>query len=205
MTSGIYKLTFSSGDTYIGKSINIDTRWDQHRDKLTKGKGAKAMQRAYELYGFPMGEILFECHSDHIDIVEACLISRINPSLNTSRPPDPFAHLSNDDLMPILQQLEQSTLEHLDRINRLIHGKGEALNLIDTLERENTNLQKLIVNLQRRRDEEEIKHDIDNRIRRKNTEIKELILDVNALEVREKILLQKVAQLSRPWWQRLFD
>lgn len=205
MTSGIYKLTFSSGDTYIGKSVNIDTRWDQHRDKLIKGGGSKAMQQAYNLYGFPMGEIIFECHSDHIDIVEACLISRIKPNLNTSRPPDPFAHISDDDLVSVLQQLGQSTLEHLDRINRLAHGKGEAVSLINTLERENTNLQKTIARLQICRDSEEIALDIDKKLRIKDSALKEMHVTLGILEKREKALLARIAYLNKPWWEKIFD
>lgn len=205
MTSGIYKLTFSSGDTYIGKSINIDTRWDQHRDKLIKGKGAKAMQRAYELYGFPMGEILFECHPDHIDIVESCFISRFKPTLNGTRPEDPLAMVEDDSMDTVLGYLKYSTLEHIIAMNDYKKVERKHMDKLETLQRENTNLQKLVSDLQRRRDEEEIAQDIDKRIKRKDAEIKELNLDLEALEVREKILIKKVAQLSRPWWQKLFD
>ena len=44
MASGIYKLTFKSGNFYIGKSNNIDRRWQEHFDKFKKGTAAKNMQ-----------------------------------------------------------------------------------------------------------------------------------------------------------------
>jgi hypothetical protein len=205
MTSGIYRLTFANGDTYIGKSINIDTRWNQHRDKLIKGKAAKAMPQAYELYGHPEGEVLFECHSDHIDLVEACLISRLRPTLNATRPEDPFSRVGEYSFTTVLSYLTQSTLEHVDRIDKLLYGKGEALNLIDTLEKENTNLQRTIERLQKQRNAEEMERDIFNRLKTKDSEIKELRTSINALETREKVLLHRLDEANKSWWQKLFN
>ena len=48
MDSGIYRLTYRTGETYVGKSIHLTTRWKQHFDKLSKGKAAKNMQRSEE-------------------------------------------------------------------------------------------------------------------------------------------------------------
>jgi excinuclease UvrABC nuclease subunit len=51
MTCGIYKLTFSSGLFYIGKSLNIEKRWQQHFDSMQKNKSAAAVQAQYNMLG----------------------------------------------------------------------------------------------------------------------------------------------------------
>ena len=78
-TSGVYQLQFSSGRTYIGKSVNITERFKQHMDKFRKGTAAKAMQNEYDCYGPPDINVLVLCHPDHVDIVESWLISRNRP------------------------------------------------------------------------------------------------------------------------------
>lgn len=76
MNSGIYCLTFSSGRFYIGKSIDIPTRWRQHEDKFSKGKAAQRMQMEYNQCGSPEKTVLLHCHADHIDIVETWMIDQ---------------------------------------------------------------------------------------------------------------------------------
>ncbi len=70
MTSGIYKLIFSDGSFYIGKSNDIPKRWKQHRKSFEQGTHTKSMQAAYSRCGSPSYTIIRECHSDHIDIME---------------------------------------------------------------------------------------------------------------------------------------
>lgn len=84
MTSGIYKLTFSDGTTYIGKSVDIERRWKEHADKFAKRTAAKAMQYAYDTCGMPSTSILLECHEDHIDLMEGWFISTNRPALNSA-------------------------------------------------------------------------------------------------------------------------
>src|SRR5665647_1156020 len=112
MTSGVYKLTFSSGKTYIGKSINIDNRWKQHADKFAKGKAATNMQAEYDICGYPTGSIMCECHDDHIDTVEACFINRFQPELNGTYPPDPFVGIYDDAFKDLFSKLHLSTVGH---------------------------------------------------------------------------------------------
>lgn len=88
MDSGIYQLTFNNGDTYIGKSLHLKTRWKQHADKLEKGTAAKNMQEAFRLSRnkMPNAKILLVCHPDVLDEYENYFINAIHPTLNTQRP-----------------------------------------------------------------------------------------------------------------------
>ena len=62
MSSGIYKLTFSSGDFYIGRSVNIESRYKDHCSVLKNSKAHnKSLQEAYNLYGKPMLDIIEKC------------------------------------------------------------------------------------------------------------------------------------------------
>lgn len=88
MDSGIYRLTYRTGETYVGKSIHLTTRWKQHFDKLLKGKAAKNMQDAYHASGdcFPRTEVLLYCHPDMLDYYEGYFINELKPPLNTAIP-----------------------------------------------------------------------------------------------------------------------
>jgi hypothetical protein len=88
MASGIYRLTFSSGKFYIGKSLDLETRWKQHFNKFATGKAARPMQIEYDRCGLPQTEVIFDCHQDHIDILEEWLIDQFkcDDMLNTTYP-----------------------------------------------------------------------------------------------------------------------
>lgn len=88
MTSGIYRLTFKTGDTYVGKSVDVVQRWKQHFDKLSKGTAAKNMLTAYYASNsrYPKTELLLECHPDVLDEYENYFINSLKPVLNTQRP-----------------------------------------------------------------------------------------------------------------------
>jgi hypothetical protein len=129
MTSGVYKLTFSSGREYIGKSVDIESRWKQHADKFRKGTAAKLMQQEYDDYGFPDANIIYPCHEDHLDIVEETLIWRNVPLLNGTKGRDRLSvtesnaeHLRDVNLYPLLHM---STLQHIAEIMRLRELVGE--------------------------------------------------------------------------------
>lgn len=123
MNSGIYKFFFSSGHFYIGKSIHIDTRWEQHVAKMIAGKAAAPVQNCYNLYGMPTFEVLVYSHPDHIDILENIFISVLHRDfshimLNTSIPEGYDEHycdtiLNNSDLLHL------GTMEHISKIKSL--------------------------------------------------------------------------------------
>lgn len=118
MNSGIYKLTFSDGNTYIGKSVDIGRRWDEHCAAFSAGKAARAMQTAYSLCGLPSLEVLVRCHRDHIDLMETVFVWLESPSLNGCA----TWNVSAEDitlLSSIPVDLGSSTGDHIRELNRL--------------------------------------------------------------------------------------
>lgn len=120
MNSGIYRLTFSSGRFYIGKSIDIPTRWRQHEDKFSKGKAAVRMQTEYDRCGSPQKEVLLHCHADHIDIVETWLIDQFqqqsgNWMLNATYA-EPIADVDRLKINRDISLLGLSTPDHCELI-----------------------------------------------------------------------------------------
>lgn len=126
MASGIYRLTFSSGKYYIGKSLDLETRWKQHFNKFATGKAARPMQLEYDRCGLPQTEVIFGCHKDHIDILEELLIEQFKgpDMLNTTYPvcdlTDEVAILINKSA----ELLRVSTFEHL----KMIHASQDLVN-----------------------------------------------------------------------------
>jgi hypothetical protein len=108
MISGIYKLTFSSGKFYIGKSENIELRWQQHQASFQKCTHSKKMQTEYDLYGEPDYEIILFVHPDHIDIYESIFIDTSwGPQcLNGNRP----KHISREDAEKYLFYYDNLTI-----------------------------------------------------------------------------------------------
>lgn len=77
----IYKLTFESGDTYVGKTGNYDKRMREHIN--CQGKGSPKLQRAFETSTLIDKEILAICSADEINDLEVKYIAQIRPTLNT--------------------------------------------------------------------------------------------------------------------------
>ena len=111
MTTGIYRLNFASGNFYIGKSVNMEVRWQQHQESMQKGKAAANMQAEYNIYGFPDPRIVFTCHPDYLDILEGIEINaRWGPNiLNTTRPP---YREFQDEVDVMVYEHTQSILQH---------------------------------------------------------------------------------------------
>lgn len=114
MKSGIYKLIFSSGKCYIGKSMDVPSRWKQHTDRFKKGDAAGKMQQEYNRCGVPEMEVIFECHSDHIDIMETYCIHAHDRSmlLNTSIP-ESLSQEEYNNLLLSPEVLKFSTSDHV--------------------------------------------------------------------------------------------
>lgn len=188
MTSGVYQLTFSSGSRYIGKSVDIETRWRQHADKLRKHTAAQNMQNEYNSYGMFKAEILFACHPDHIDIAEAVFIARNQPELNSARPADPFPGV--DDLTDIFAAMTASTLDHINEIYSLSEK-------YITSQAEVTKLNQKVTQLQKDRTQKELDHDVGKRISRLTAELEE------AKAGYAKAVLE-IKYHRQPWWQKMF-
>ena len=119
MASGIYRLTFSSGKYYVGKSLDFDTRWKQHFNKFATGKAARPMQLEYDKCGLPKTEVLFSCHKDHIDILEEWLIDQLKgpDMLNTTYPEVTRSKEVCDLINNNHDLLDLSTWDHLNIIS----------------------------------------------------------------------------------------
>lgn len=145
MTSGIYKLTFENGQYYIGKSDNIQQRWDTHAKNFIKGTHTKKMQQAYDQHGAPQYEVLLPVHQDHVDIYEGILIQQHwGPQLlNTTRPKliDPQLakrYLDAYDRVNIQDQscMMYSTITHIDGLVELQRKLDQAEEAIADLEQQ---------------------------------------------------------------------
>lgn len=188
MTSGVYRLTFSSGADYIGKSVDIEARMKQHATALKSGKAAGPMQAEYEKSGMPDATILFICHPDHIDLVEALCISRMDPKLNTTRPADPFPGVT--DITDVLEQLSRSTLSHVHEIFDLSRKYLNSQREIEELEEEVSNLK--VIRTKREVDAE------------KDAEILQLREDLDQTRSNLHDALALLAYSNKPWWQKIF-
>ncbi len=145
MDSGIYKLTFASGNFYIGKSENIPKRWKTHETNFLKGTHTKKMQAEYDAYGPPTYAVFLTVHADHIDIYEGILIeSSWGPNcLNATRPKQVPIEQSNKyieyyDNITMQDQpiMLFSTLAHVEGLNYLNSKCNKLEEENDTLEAE---------------------------------------------------------------------
>ena len=136
MKSGIYKLIFTSGKCYIGKSADIDARWRQHTDRFNKGDTAGKLQQEYNRCGMPQLEVIFECHVDHVDIMETYCVHAHDRGLllNTSIP----EALEQEDYNKLLMEpelLKYSTADHVALIaslNKEAHEYRADINKMKT-------------------------------------------------------------------------
>lgn len=197
MTSGIYQLTFPDGRRYIGKSINVEERWAQHVDKMQKGTAAKNMQEAWNKFLTFDSEVIFECHPDHIDIMEECLISRIQPELNGTRPNDRLPGIHGETFHNIIKYFRYSTVDHINTM----------LDLQSRLNTANTNIENLEESLEEaetQRTKEEIEADVAGRIKSLEEDCELLVTENEDLILDIKSLRKQIEYLNRPWWKKLF-
>jgi group I intron endonuclease len=117
VNSGIYKLTFSSGDFYVGRSINIQSRFKDHLSTLKAGKHRNhKVQDIYNKYGQPELFILEECSSECHKDREVHWIKELNATkvgLNVSNGGDdsfygedhPYSKYSNIQVLAVVKLL----------------------------------------------------------------------------------------------------
>ena len=188
MASGIYRLTFSSGKYYVGKSLDLETRWRQHFNKFALGKAARPMQLEYDRCGLPQTEVIFGCHRDHIDILEELLIAQFKgpDMLNTTYPDCELT----DEVATLINQshelLKQSTFEHIQQL----HDADSKITA--AAEREQQALDQL--------------QDLRTRgyiVNEDYLEVLELANEFKARASKRRQELERLSGLS--WWDRLFN
>lgn len=176
MTSGIYRLTFRDGSSYIGKSIDMERRWEEHQSKMLKGTAAAKVQWAYNKYGLPKATVLVYCHPDHIDLMETLYIAYEMPVLNSAS----TVSISNEDACTLsanIDMLSVSTGEHIRTCLSLREELGAAEERIKILTSKKLSAIKI-------KGLEESLKESENLIQKLRQELK-----------KEK---------SRSWWSRLF-
>lgn len=80
MDSGIYKLDFSDNSFYIGRSVNIYSRYTKHVSLLKQGaNGCKKLQNKYtQLKEIPSMSVLEKCSVDVLSVREEYWIKEYN-------------------------------------------------------------------------------------------------------------------------------
>lgn len=193
MTCGIYKIAFDDGSDYIGKSIDIEKRWEEHKHNFLRNKASAKMMRAYHQFGLPDFEIIAEIHKDHLDIIESYYISRDKPALNSV-----ISEAISDDEYEVLEAnydlLSKSTVEHVQEIAELREVNQD---LEDTI----AGLRESVISLCETRTKEEVEADCYNNLK---LEL-DLAEDTLRLQTERSRLLQlRVDYLELPWWKKLF-
>lgn len=212
MTSGIYRITFADSANYIGKSVDIERRWNDHRDLFSKGKASKKMQERYNLYGMPKFEIIMQCHKNHIDLFEEHYIFQEKPELNTVVSGDPF---TTDEVNFINENAkshfwEYSTIVHYKMLMELsqqvvdLQDKVEELKILEhvendlEVEREKNTI--LTQALEAANNGEALSKAIEER-----TKYKELaehtLRQFDELTEHLNTLIEENTKLSTPWWK----
>lgn len=209
MDSGIYRLTYKNGATYVGKSKHLNTRWKQHFDKLLKGKAAKNMQDAYHASGnqLPKTEVLVYCHLDLLDYYEGYFINKLNPPLNTQIPD------------PLPAGAQAALVKHIDR-NLTLYSvinmmdvlelySNEVLELKETQEARNSEFEQLELDYQELDVawcDRAVRDNWANReYQRAVTEAQELEAERDCLLHECEVLEARQLRVNRAnWWQRLW-
>lgn len=185
MTSGIYKLEFSNGLFYVGKSTDIKRRWKEHFTKFEKGTAAKPLQAAFNKYGFPSTEVLLYCHEDNIDVMEAAYIHvglkqwGTNYCLNTSIPKDP-GFTSYDNTI-----VEKSLKDQMEYVKKL-----------------RSNIEQLEGELE----QQELDHQKEMTLIKTGTRLRVIEQKLQDTILKEQKLIEDLKRIqSRNWFQRLFN
>lgn len=193
MKSGIYQLKFRDGSTYIGKSKDIDRRMLEHKKALETGKAASKLQRAYILSGYPTYEVLLLCHRDHLELLEAACISRIQPDLNTTL----AVYLSEEDIERLVQGLP--LLQH--STSTLIALLIDTQNRVDDLEETVESMTDDIDLLEEKRSAEELETELGRKLNEEIELTTKLRKELEDLEAKCDALIE---DSKKPWWKKVF-
>lgn len=210
MTSGIYKLSFRDGSEYIGKSVDIERRWEEHQQSFLNGKAAKKLMDKYYQFGMPDMEIMYLVHKDHLDISEEFAIYAEKPELNTVLKDCPFTPNEIQFLLTHMKDeyelfWNSSTISHLRKIMELY---DEIDRLEYELEYNKNENEETVEDLKSKLyDTEHGKHikELEAQLRYQDKEIDRLREEIDDLHHSKNNLVQDlVDERNKPWWKKLF-
>ena len=113
--SGIYQFEFQDGSKYIGKSVDVERRQDEHVKYMLYGEAPWLIQEAYNRWGMPKFSVLEYCHPDHLGLLEAAYIELVKPQLNTVK----YRVEDADSVLANAHMLKQSTSSLIQEIHQL--------------------------------------------------------------------------------------
>lgn len=121
MSIGIYKITNKeNGKSYIGQSIHIERRWEEHCHPSSTSLISKAIQK-YGKTNF-IFEIIEECQIDDLNVLEQYWILKENTispygyniALDTLSTHTTFCHFGIDVFEKIVKDIKESALSFKD-------------------------------------------------------------------------------------------
>ena len=88
MFSGIYKITNPNGEFYIGKSLDLKSRFNSYRSTLT----GRPIEESINIHGYNNHtfEIIILCEASELNEKEKYYIRLLNPTLNVHKMGDTF-------------------------------------------------------------------------------------------------------------------
>ena len=119
----IYKITFDSGDTYIGQTANFARRKYNHFTQ--RGKGSPKLEAAFRKQPTPTMEIIDTATEDNVNELEAKYIEELNPSLNTLPGGEPLRGLNS----PKARYTREQILKVVDLFLNSVHTYTEISEL----------------------------------------------------------------------------
>lgn len=85
MACGVYQLTSSSGNAYIGSSIRLEARIGWHKRQMIAGRHPNlGLQRAFDKYGLLTSKVLIICRPEDRLMYEQACITGLKPRYNRS-------------------------------------------------------------------------------------------------------------------------
>ena len=121
MSIGIYRITNKiNGKSYIGQSIHIERRWEEHCKPSSSSLVSKAIHK-YGKINF-LFEILEECQIEDLDLLEQYWIKKENTispfgyniALDTSSTHTTFYHFGIDIFENIVKDIKETNLTFKD-------------------------------------------------------------------------------------------
>lgn len=206
MDSGIYIYTFANGDNYVGQAISIQNRWNQHIDKMQKGKHTKRVQEAYNKYGEPTFQIVVRCHPHYLDALEAIYIYILKPTLNSMIPATYATRSLDMDISSDI--LERSLYDNIDELQRLRQLEEETEVQLVELEAEKRRLERRVVLVAKESQPKELQeyiHQLEEDAGFLATQLK-ISESVKARQYQQlKAAEERIYQHNRlPWYKRIF-